>query len=129
MNIKKAVSYLFVAVSFFGCMSVAHAYDQITLGRTILLEIGDHGAKIPLVVCRNTDAIKVKAERNLHLERIKVTFRNGETRNVSFHRDLKKNQETSWRKFSYKRCVKKLEVYGNSDGTRAGVKVYGRQKD
>ncbi|KJG23091.1 hypothetical protein UB37_07630 [Photobacterium iliopiscarium] len=110
-------------------MSAAQAYDQITLGRTILLKHGEHGAKIPLVVCRNTNAIKVKAERNLHLERIKVTFRNGETRNISFYRDLKKNQETSWRKFSYKRCVKILEVYGNSDGTRAGVKVYGRQKD
>ena len=129
MNIKKAVPYLFVTLSFFCNMSAAQAYDQITLGRTILLKHGEHGAKIPLVVCRNTNAIKVKAERNLHLERIKVTFRNGETRNISFYRDLKKNQETSWRKFSYKRCVKKLEVYGNSDGTRAGVKVYGRQKD
>ncbi|PST96057.1 DUF2541 domain-containing protein [Photobacterium iliopiscarium] len=129
MNIKKAVPYLFVTLSFFGNMSAALAYDQITLGRTILLKHGEHGAKIPLVVCRNTNAIKVKAERNLHLERIKVTFRNGETRNISFYRDLKKNQETSWRKFAYKRCVKKLEVYGNSDGTRAGVKVYGRQKD
>jgi hypothetical protein len=129
MNIKKAVPYLFVTLSFFGNMSAAQAYDQITLGRTILLKHGEHGAKIPLVVCRNTNAIKVKAERNLHLERIKVTFRNGETRNISFYRDLKKNQETSWRKFAYKRCVKKLEVYGNSDGTRAGVKVYGRQKD
>ncbi|MBY3787797.1 DUF2541 family protein [Photobacterium carnosum] len=128
MNIKKALPYLFVGLSFFGSISAAHAYDQITLGRTILLEIGNHGAKIPLIVCRNTDAIKVKAERNLRLERIKVIFRNGETRNISFYRDLKKNQETSWRKFSYKRCVKKLEVYGNSDGTRAGVKVFGRQK-
>ncbi|WP_444860471.1 DUF2541 family protein [Photobacterium phosphoreum] len=65
---------------------------------------------------------------NLCLEGIKVTFKNGETRNISFYRDLKKNQATSWRKFSYKRCVKKLEVFGHSDGIRADVKVFGRQK-
>ena len=39
MNIKKALPYLFVGLSFFGSISAAHAYDQITLGRTILLEL------------------------------------------------------------------------------------------
>ncbi|MGL5155440.1 MAG: DUF2541 family protein, partial [Aeromonas veronii] len=55
--------------------SASHAGDdQFTLGRTILLGAGDHGATIPLVVCRQTKYIKVKAERDLTLDRVVVTY-------------------------------------------------------
>ncbi|GIU32762.1 DUF2541 domain-containing protein [Shewanella schlegeliana] len=117
-----------MAASMLAVSNVAMADEQITLGRTILLGSGDHGAVIPLLVCRKTDAIRVKAERNLHLEKIKVTFNNGQTKTIHFYRDLKKNQHTDWRGFAYRRCVKKLEVFGNSDGSKAGVKVLGRKK-
>ena len=128
MNMKSFVASLMMALSMLAVSNVAVADEQITLGRTILLEGGDHGAKIPLLVCRKTDAIRVKAERDLHLEKIKVTFNNGQTKTIHFYRDLKKNKYTDWRGFSYRRCVKKLEVFGNSDGSKAGVKVLGRKK-
>ncbi|WP_308443271.1 MULTISPECIES: DUF2541 family protein [unclassified Shewanella] len=125
---KTFAASIIVAASMLVSSSVAMADEQITLGRTILLEGGDHGAKIPLLICRKTDAIRVKAERDLHLEKIKVTFNNGQTKTIHFYRDLKKNKYTDWRKFAYPRCVKKLEVFGNSDGSKAGVKVLGRKK-
>ncbi|WP_065188261.1 DUF2541 family protein [Shewanella woodyi] len=127
MNIKQLVAKLLVTTSLLVTACFAQADDQITLGRTILLGAGDHGAKIPLLVCRKADALKVRAERNLNLEKVIVTFNNGSTKTISFYRDLKKDQETQWRGFGYKRCVKKLEVFGNSDGSRAGVKVLGRK--
>ncbi|MGS0689432.1 DUF2541 family protein [Shewanella sp. 30m-9] len=128
MNIKSFVAGLMMAASMLAVSNIAMADEQITLGRTILLSGGDHGAKIPLLICRKTDAIRVKAERDLHLEKIKVTFNNGQTKTIRFYRDLKKNQHTDWRGFAYRRCVKKLEVFGNSDGSKAGIKVYGRKK-
>ncbi|MDR8522530.1 MULTISPECIES: DUF2541 family protein [Shewanella] len=128
MNRKSLLAGLMVVASMLAVSNVAKADEQITLGRTILLSGGDHGAKIPLLICRKTDAIRVKAERDLHLERIKVTFNNGNTKTIHFHRDLKEDQYTDWRGFGYRRCVKKLEVFGNSDGSKAGVKVLGRKK-
>ncbi len=56
----------------------AHADDKFTLGRTILLEHGNLAAKIPMVICRNTNAIKVKAEKDLELRKVVVRFQNGD---------------------------------------------------
>ena len=129
MNIKTLVTSLVIGASLFGATaSMAQADERITLGRTILLEVGNHAAKIPLLVCRKANAIKVKAERDLRLEHMVIKFRNGETKRINFYRDLKKGQETKWRPFAYQRCVKNIEVYGNSEGSRAGLKVYGNQK-
>lgn len=107
--------------------SVAKADEQITLGRTIVLGASGEGAIIPLLICRKADAFKIKAERKLNLEKVIVTFNNGNTKTVRFYRDLKKNEETKWRSFGYKRCVKKLEVFGSSVGSRSGVKAFGRK--
>lgn len=128
MKIQSLIASLVVAASLLVTSSNVIAGEQITLGRTILLSGGDHGAKIPLLVCRKTDAIRVKAERDLHLERVKVTFNNGQTKTINFYRDLKEDKHTDWRSFGYRRCVKKLEVFGNSDGSKAGLKVFGRKK-
>ncbi|ADN75752.1 conserved hypothetical protein [Ferrimonas balearica DSM 9799] len=108
--------------------AAALADDDFTLGRTILLEHGNRGADIPLLVCRNTNAIKLKAKRRLHLKRIKVTFQNGDTRTFNYYRDMKKGEQTQWRKFAYSRCVTHIEVFGNSDGSSAGVTVLGHKR-
>ena len=107
----------------------AHADDKFTLGRTILLEHGNLAAKIPMVICRNTNAIKVKAEKDLELRKVVVRFQNGDEKTIRFHRDLKKDKMTDWRYFGYRRCVKNIEVYGNSEGSKAGIRVYGKEKN
>ncbi|WP_305810038.1 hypothetical protein [Photobacterium kishitanii] len=38
---------------------------------------------------------------------------------------MKKDKDTGARLFGYERCIKHIEVSGNSEGTRAGVKVIG----
>ncbi|MEC4738075.1 DUF2541 family protein [Shewanella sp. E94] len=124
---KKLMAHILFASCVLTVTSVAKADEQITLGRTIVLEASGEGAIIPLLICRKTDALKIKAERKLNLEKVIVTFNNGNTKTVRFYRDLKKNEETKWRSFGYKRCVKKLEVFGSSVGSRAGVKVFGRK--
>ncbi|MGL4249128.1 MAG: DUF2541 family protein [Aeromonas sp.] len=101
--------------------------DQFTLGRTILLGAGDHGATIPLVICRQTKYIKVKAERDLTLDRVVVTYGGNRTKTIYFDRDMNGDKETEWRSLGSRRCVKKIEVYGNSDRSKAGVKVFGRK--
>lgn len=128
MNSKTLIATLCLGMSLMGASNLAHADDKITLGRTILLGKSNHGAEIPLLVCRRVDAIRVKAERDLRLERVKVTFKNGETKTINFYRGLDKNKQTDWRKFAYTRCVKNIEVFGKADNSSAGVKVYGRQK-
>ncbi|MBC7004558.1 DUF2541 family protein [Photobacterium sp. BZF1] len=124
---KTHVMYLALSLGLLGASPFAHADDKITLGRTILLGKSDHGAQIPLLVCRRVDAIKVKAERDMRLERVVVTFNNDDTKTIHFHRKLDKHDQTDWRKFAYTRCVKSLEVYGKAEGSSAGVRVYGRQ--
>ena len=101
----------------------AHADDKFTLGRTILLEHGNLAAKIPMVICRNTNAIKVKAEKDLELRKVVVRFQNGDEKTIRFQRVLKKDKMTDWRYFGYRRCVKNIEVYGNSEGSKAGVRI------
>lgn len=101
--------------------------EQFTLGRTLLLGMGEQGAVIPLVVCRQTKEIKVKAERDLRLDHIRVTYGNNSTKTLRFNRDLKADKETSWHSLGTRRCVKKIEVFGHSEGSKAGVKVFGRR--
>ena len=105
----------------------ALAGDQFTLGRTLLLGIGDSGATIPLLVCRPTKYVKVKAERGLTLERLVVTYGDDRTRTVRFDREMDKDQETQWQSLGTRRCVKQIQVYGNAEGSKAGVKVFGRR--
>ncbi|EKP0307595.1 DUF2541 family protein [Aeromonas veronii] len=108
--------------------SASHAGDdQFTLGRTILLGAGDRGATIPLVICRQTKYIKVKAERDLNLERVVVTYGGDRTKTIRFDRDMSGNKETEWKSLGSRRCVKKIQVYGNSERSTAGVKVFGRK--
>lgn len=127
MKTNTLIATLLVGASLLGAAGTAHADDKITLGRTIVFESHSQDAVIPLLSCRRVDAIRVKADRDMRLERVKVTFRNGETKNIRFHRSLDKNEYTDWRKFAYTRCVKKLEVFGKSKGSSAGVRIYGRQ--
>ena len=108
--------------------SACHANDdQFTLGRTILLGIGDHGANIPMVACRQTKYIKVKAERDLTLDRIVVTYGSNRTKTIKFDRNMLADKETEWKSLGSRVCVKRLEVYGNAEGSKAGVKVFGRK--
>ncbi|MBL0665127.1 DUF2541 family protein [Aeromonas jandaei] len=101
--------------------------DQFPLGRTILLGAGDHGATIPMVICRQTKYIKVKAERDLTLDRVVVTYGGDRTKTIYFDQDMRGDTETGWKSLGSRRCVKKIEVYGNSERSKAGVKVFGRK--
>ncbi|MDD9158097.1 DUF2541 family protein [Aliivibrio sp. S4TY2] len=121
-----AIKLLVVSTTVFSVATV-QASEQITLGRTILLKIGDEGAKAPLILCRRADAIKIQAEKNVYLKRAIVTFKNGDKKTINFYRDLKGGAETDWRSFAYKRCVKNIEVFGNSERTKAGIKIFGRK--
>ncbi|ARR50927.1 TPA: DUF2541 family protein [Photobacterium damselae] len=129
MTFKKFFTQLLVGVSLLGSATLAHADDQFTLGRTILLEHGNLAAKIPVPACRYTNAIKVKAERDVRLRKVVVHFQNGEKQTIKFYRDLDKNEKTAWRYFGFRRCVTSLDVYGNSERTTGGIRVYGRKKD
>ncbi|WP_435532762.1 DUF2541 family protein [Vibrio stylophorae] len=107
----------------------AHADESITLGRTIVFEENNYGADIPLVVCRRADAIRVKADRDMYLREVVLTFKNGDTKTVHFYRNVKKDKKTGWRSlgYGYKRCVKRLEVFATSKHSSAGIRIYGRQ--
>ena len=122
-----AIKLLVVSTTFFSVATV-QASEQITLGRTLLLKIGAEGAQAPLILCRRADAIKIQAEKNVYLKRAIVTFKNGDKKTINFHRDLKGGTETDWRSFAYKRCVKNIEVFGNSKNTKSGIKIFGRKK-
>lgn len=101
--------------------------DEITLGRTILLGIGDHPAIIPLVICRQAKYIKIKAERDVSIDRVVVTYGDDKTRTIKFDTDIEKDEHSEWKSLGARRCVKKIEVYGNSDRSKAGIKVLGRK--
>ncbi|MGF1707067.1 DUF2541 family protein [Enterovibrio baiacu] len=127
MKMKTLLSLMCVLTGMLTLSSTAHAEERITLGRTILLENASHGADIPLLVCRRVNAIKLKADRDAYVRKVKVTFKNDETKTINFYRNIKEDATTDWRKFAYKRYVKKLEVFGESKNSSAGIRVYGRQ--
>ena len=127
MKTKSFLIASLLATSLFS--TLAQADGKFTLGRTILLEHGKHAAKIPLVICRRTNAIQIKAERELRLRKAVVKFQNGESKTINFHRNFKEDDKSDWRYFGYRRCVKSIDVYGNSERSTAGVRVYGKEKD
>ncbi|MEZ8142886.1 DUF2541 domain-containing protein [Enterovibrio norvegicus FF-33] len=127
MKTNTLLSLICVYATLLGIPTAAQADDRITLGRTIVFKNTDYGADIPLVICRRVNAIQVKADRDMYLQKVKITFKNGDTKTIRFYRDVGKDKTTDWRKLAYKRCVKKLEVFGKSENSSAGVRVYGRQ--
>ncbi len=104
----------------------AHADDEFTLGRTVVLK-GSQDAIVPVPICRRTDAIRIKAEKGMFLNRVEVKFQSGGTQTFHFNRGLNKGGKTGWRKFAYTRCVSSLKVYGTPYSSQAGVRVYGRK--
>ena len=74
-----------------------------------------------------TKYIKVKAERDLTLDRVVVTYGGDRTKTIRFDREMSSDKETEWKSLGSRRCVKKIEVYGNSERSKAGVKVFGRK--
>ena len=105
----------------------AMADDEFRLGKTILLGVGDHPAIIPMLACLPTKSIMVKAGRELTLERVKVFYGNDRSKTLYFDKDLKEDQESGWKSLGSRLCIKRIEVYGNSEGSKAGVKVYYRK--
>ncbi|WP_277606777.1 DUF2541 family protein [Aeromonas sp. MR7] len=103
------------------------ADDEFRLGSTMLLGVGDHAAIIPIIVCRPAKSIMVKAGRELTLDRVKVFYGNDRSKTLNFDKDLKEDQESGWKSLGSRLCIKRIEVYGNSEGSKAGVKVYGRK--
>ncbi|NLS11829.1 DUF2541 family protein [Vibrio sp. SM6] len=107
----------------------ANADEKFTLGRTILLEHSRSAAKIPLLVCRYTNAFQIKAEKDLKLRKVVVKFQNGDDKTYQFYSKLNEDEHSRWRYFGRQRCVKSIDVYGNSEGSTAGVRVYGKERD
>lgn len=127
MKLRLVAARIVIGLTLFSAGFAAQAAEHITLGRTILLGNANQGAKIPLLVCRKTDAIQITAEKDLKLNKVVITFQNGDKKTISFYRELKKGQVTKWRKFAYKRCVKNIDVFGHAEHSTAGVKVLGRK--
>lgn len=125
------VFQLIMAAMLILSTSVAYAKndekDDVTLGRTILLGIGDQAATIPLVICRQAKEISIKAKRDVFIERVVVTYGNEKTRTINFDTDIEKDKSSKWKSLGSRRCIKKIEVYGNSDRSKAGIKVMGRK--
>lgn len=125
------MAQLFIAAILMVSTTVAHAKkdddEEITLGRTILLGIGEQAATIPLVICRQAKEISIKAERDVYIDRVVVTYGDDKTRTVNFDADIAKDKNSRWKSLGARRCVKKIEVYGNSDRSKAGIKVIGRK--
>ena len=110
-----------------GVVSPAMADDEFRLGKTMLLGVGDHAAIIPMLACRPAKSIMVKAGRELTLDRVKVIYGNDRSKTLHFDKSLKEDQESGWKSLGSRVCIKRIEVYGNSEGSKAGVKVYGRK--
>lgn len=110
-----------------GVVSPAMADDEFRLGKTMLLGVGDHAAIIPMLACRPAKFIMVKAGRELTLDRVKVIYGNDRSKTLHFDKSLKEDQESGWKSLGSRVCIKRIEVYGNSEGSKAGVKVYGRK--
>ena len=110
-----------------GVVSPAMADDEFRLGKTMLLGVGDHAAIIPVIICRPAKSIMVKAGRELTLDRVKVIYGNDRSKTLHFDKNLKEDQESGWKSLGSRVCIKRIEVYGNSEGSKAGVKVYGRK--
>lgn len=107
--------------------SQARADDEFLLGKTLLLGVGDHGATIPLIVCRPVKSIMIEARKELTLDRVKVFYGKSRSKTIQFDRTLKREQESGWKSLGSRLCIKRIEVYGNAEGSKAGIRVYGRK--
>lgn len=123
----RALRILVPMVLLGGVVSPAMADDEFRLGNTLLLGVGDHPAIIPIIICRPARSIMVKAGRELTLDRVKVIYGNDRSKTLHFDKGLKEDQESGWKSLGSGVCIKRIEVYGNSEGSKAGVKVYGRK--
>ncbi len=126
-HLRRGFNALLLSTLLLALPAPAMADDEFRLGKTILLGVGDHPAIIPMLACRPTKSIMVKAGRELTLERVKVFYGNDRSKTLYFDKDLKEDQESGWKSLGSRLCIKRIEVYGNSEGRKAGVKVYGRK--
>ncbi|MGY6038488.1 DUF2541 family protein [Aeromonas sp. AE23HZ002T15] len=126
-RLRRGLTALLLSTLAWAQASPAQADDEFRLGQTLLLGVGDRPAIIPMIVCRPVKSIMVKASRELTLDRVKVIYGNDRSKTLSFNRELGRDQESGWRSLGTRLCVKKIEVYGNSEGSKAGIKVYGRK--
>ena len=125
--LRRTLMALLLACLWWAPPSSARADDQFRLGNTLLLGVGDHAAIIPVMVCRPARSIMVKAGRELTLDRVKVIYGNDRSKTLHFDRTLKEDQESGWKSLGSRVCIRRIEVYGNAQGSKAGVKVYGRK--
>ncbi|MDR7020617.1 DUF2541 family protein [Aeromonas salmonicida] len=126
-HLRRGFNALLLSTLLLALPAPAMADDEFRLGQTLLLGVGDHAAIIPIIVCRPAKSIMVKAGRELTLNRVKVFYGNDSSKTLTFDKDLKADQESDWKSFGSRLCIKRIEVYGNSEGSKAGVKVYGRK--
>ncbi|MNU04879.1 hypothetical protein D3C72_2494780 [compost metagenome] len=56
-----------------------------------------------------------------------MIYGNDRSKMLHFDKGLKEDQESGWKSLGSRVCIKRIEVYGNSEGSKAGVKVYGRK--
>lgn len=127
LRLRPGFNALLLSTLLLALPAPAMADDEFRLGNTMLLGVGDHPAIIPIIVCRPTKSIMVKAGRELTLDRVKVFYGNDRSKTLNFDKDLKEDQESGWKSLGSRLCIKRIEVYGNSEGSKAGVKVYGRK--
>ncbi|MGL5130233.1 MAG: DUF2541 family protein [Aeromonas popoffii] len=127
LRLRPGFNALLLSTFLLALPAPAMADDGFRLGNTMLLGVGDHPAIIPIIVCRPTKSIMVKAGRELTLDRVKVFYGNDRSKTLNFDKDLKEDQESGWKSLGSRLCIKRIEVYGNSEGSKAGVKVYGRK--
>ncbi len=125
---KERLAKLGVIALFSFTAFSAQADKDIKLGQTLLFQKGQLEANIPLLLCRRVNAIKIQTEKNIYLKKAIVTFKNEKTKVIAFNRKLKANTETNWRPFAYKRYVKNITVFGNSEPLKAGITVFGKRK-
>lgn len=126
-HLRRGFNALLLSTLLLALPATAMADDEFRLGKTMLLGVGDHPAIIPIIVCRPAKSIMVKAGRELTLDRVKVFYGNDRSKTLNFDKDLKEDQESGWKSLGSRLCIKRIEVYGNSEGSKAGVKVYGRK--
>ena len=126
MLFRRSLSALMVLVSLL-LAPAAMAESQFTLGRTLLLGMGDQAATIPIIGCRPTKSLKIKAEREAHLDHIVVIYGNNKRKSIKLNQTLRAGEESQWRSLGSRLCVKKLELFGNAEGNKAGIKVFGRK--
>ncbi|MDM5131509.1 DUF2541 domain-containing protein [Aeromonas piscicola] len=126
-HLRQGFNALLLSTLLLALPTPAMADDEFRLGNTMLLGVGDHPAIIPIIVCRPAKSIMVKAGRELTLNRVKVFYGNDRSKTLNFDKDLKEDQESGWKSLGSRLCIKRIEVYGNSEGSKAGVKVYGRK--